>query len=193
MMLDRSGSIKEPKLTRQYKVPRRIGEGTEASFFPVTAQDLYRQKYFTILDSVLVGLTVRFESHETSEHLKRVEQFLIGEEKSVDYIQQHYGKDVDGPRLLLHRDMLIDRARCQEVHLEDIQCAVDFLIKDEVFRSMVTEVNKLIRMILTLPVSSCTAERSFSGLRRLKTFLRLQMSQERLNAVAIINIHKEGS
>eukprot|EP00795_Rhopilema_esculentum_P017100 gene17100-8617_t len=53
----RNGSIKEPKLTRQHKVPRRIDEGTEASFFPVTAQDLYGQKLFTILDSVLVGLT----------------------------------------------------------------------------------------------------------------------------------------
>ena len=74
--------------------------------------------------------------------------------------------------------MLIDRIRCQEVHLEDIQRVVDFLIKDEVFRSMVTEVNKLVGMILTLPVLSCTAERSSSGLRRLKTYLRSQMSQE---------------
>eukprot|EP00795_Rhopilema_esculentum_P006479 gene6479-11932_t len=133
------------------------GAANVSGHVTVTAQGLYRQKYFTILDSVLVGLTDRFEPDETSEHLKRVEQFLTGEEKSVDYIKQYYGKDVDGPRSLLHRDMLIDRARCQEVHLEDIQCVVDFSIKDELFRSMVTEVNKLVRMILTLPVSSCTA------------------------------------
>ena len=59
------------------------------------------------------------------------------------------------------------------------------------FRSIITEVSKLVRIILTLPVSSCTAERSFSGLRRLKTYLRSRMSQERLNAVAVMNIHKE--
>ena len=83
---------------------------------------------------------------------------------------------MDGPRLVLHRDMLIDRARCQGTQLEDTQFVVDFLIKDEMFRSMIIEVSKLLRIILALPVSSCTAERSFSGLRRLKTYLRSRMS-----------------
>ena len=61
-------------------------------------------------------------------------------------------EDMDGPRLVLHRDMLIDRARCQGTQLEDTQCVVDFLIKDEMFRSMITEVSKLVRIMLTLPV-----------------------------------------
>ena len=87
--------------------------------------------------------------------------------------------------------MLIDRAGCQGTQLEDTQCVIDFLIKDEMFRSMITEVSKLVRTILTLPVSSCTAERSFLGLRCLKTYLHSRMSQERLNAVAVMNIHKE--
>ena len=147
-----NASIKEPKLPRQHKVPRRIDEGTEASFFPATAQDLYRHKYFTILDGVLVGLNDRFEPDKTSEHLKKVEQFLIGEEKSVEYIKEHYHEDVCGPRLVLHRDMLFDRARHQGTQLEDTQCVVDFLIKDEMFRSMITEVSKLVRIIFTLPV-----------------------------------------
>ena len=141
-------------------------------FSPATAQDLYRHKYFTILDAVHVGLTDRFEPDKTSEHLKKVEQFLIGEEKSVEYIKEHYHEDVDGPRLVLHRDILIDRAGCQGTQLEDTQCVVDFLIKDEMLQSMITEVSKLESIILPLPVSSCTAERSFSGLRRLKTYLR---------------------
>ena len=98
---------------------------------------------------------------------------------------------MDGPRFLLHRDLLIDRAGCQGTQLADTQCVVDFLIKDEMFQSMITEVSKLVRIILTLPVSSCTAERWFSGVRRLKTYLCSQLSQERLNAVAIINIHNE--
>ena len=172
-----NGSIKEPKSPRQHKVPRRIDEGTEASFFPTTTQDPYRHKCFTILDCVLFGLTDQLEPDKTSEHLKKVQQFLIGEEKSVEYIKEYYHADVDGPRLVLHIDMIIDRARCQGTQLEDTQCVVDFLIKDEMFRSVITELSKLVRIILTLPVSSCTAERSFSGLRRLKTYLRSRMSQ----------------
>ena len=41
------------------------------------------------------------------------------------------------------------------------------------------------------PVSSYDAERSFSALRRLKTWLRNSMTQRRLNAIMICNIHKE--
>lgn len=38
-------------------------------------------------------------------------------------------------------------------------------------------------LLLTLPVSTATAERSFSVLRRLKTYLRSTMRQDRLVAV----------
>ena len=44
--------------------------------------------------------------------------------------------------------------------------------------------------LLTYPVSTCAAERSFSGLKRLKTPLRSNMSEERLSSLAIPHIHK---
>jgi hypothetical protein len=56
---------------------------------------------------------------------------------------------------------------------------------------MFTEVERLTRLLLTLPASNAEAERSFSCLRRLKTFLRNSMSQQRLNHVAVLNVHKE--
>jgi hypothetical protein len=43
---------------------------------------------------------------------------------------------------------------------------------------------------LTLPVSSAYAERSFSSLKRLKTYLRSTKFQERLFALAILNTEK---
>ena len=39
------------------------------------------------------------------------------------------------------------------------------------------------------PVSSCEAERSFSGLRRIKTHLRNRMTVERLAGLALMHIH----
>ena len=39
--------------------------------------------------------------------------------------------------------------------------------------------------LLTYPVSACAAERSFSGMKRLKTPLRSTMSKERLSSLAI--------
>ncbi len=42
-----------------------------------------------------------------------------------------------------------------------------------------------------VPISSAEAERSFSGLRRLKTWLRSTMTQKRLNGIAVCHIHQE--
>ena len=44
--------------------------------------------------------------------------------------------------------------------------------------------------LLTYPVSTCTAERSFSSMKRLKTPLRSTMTDERLSSLAILHIHK---
>ena len=47
----------------------------------------------------------------------------------------------------------------------------------------------LFRLICTLPVTSCECERSISVLRRLKTYLRSSMGQERLSGLALMHIH----
>ena len=47
--------------------------------------------------------------------------------------------------------------------------------------------------LATIPATVCSSERSFSGLRRMKTYMRSRMSQERLSCIAIINIEREYS
>ncbi|CAI6364866.1 unnamed protein product [Macrosiphum euphorbiae] len=49
----------------------------------------------------------------------------------------------------------------------------------------------LLKIFSTLPVSTSTTERSFSILRRIKTYLRNTMSQNRLNGLAMLHIHRE--
>ena len=57
-------------------------------------------------------------------------------------------------------------------------------------RSLFFAVESLIRLLLLCPVSSCSPERSFSALRRLKTWLRNGMTQERLNSVAVCHVNR---
>ena len=57
-------------------------------------------------------------------------------------------------------------------------------------RSLFHGVETLIRLFLVMPASSAEAERSFTALRRLKTWLRLTIGQGRLNQVALCHIHK---
>lgn len=58
-------------------------------------------------------------------------------------------------------------------------------------RAMFPLVESLIRLLLVNPASSATAERSFSSLRRLKTYLRSTCGQRRLNDLALCHIHKD--
>lgn len=51
-------------------------------------------------------------------------------------------------------------------------------------------VYKLLKIVATLPITTATAERSFSTLRRLKTYLRNTMAENRLNGLAHLNIHR---
>ena len=43
----------------------------------------------------------------------------------------------------------------------------------------------------TLPISSAKAERSFFGLRRIKSHLRNRMSKERLSGLALMHLHHD--
>ena len=46
----------------------------------------------------------------------------------------------------------------------------------------------LVRLFLTLPIGIASAERSFSVLRRLKTYMRSTMGQQRLSDMALLAI-----
>ena len=51
---------------------------------------------------------------------------------------------------------------------------------------------KLILCILgTLPITSCECERSISALRNLKNYKRSTMVEDRLNGLAMMQIHQE--
>ena len=48
-----------------------------------------------------------------------------------------------------------------------------------------------LHILLCMPVSTATAERSFSTMRRVKTYLRSTMKTDRLSGLGLMNIHKE--
>ena len=61
----------------------------------------------------------------------------------------------------------------------------------EAQKNLFSEVVKLTRLLLVVPATNAVSERSFSAMRRLKTYLRSTMKQERLNAIMIMHIHKD--
>ena len=56
---------------------------------------------------------------------------------------------------------------------------------------MLPEFVKALKILAVIPATSCSAERSFSPSRRLKTYLRNSMGQERLSSLALLHIERE--
>ena len=58
-------------------------------------------------------------------------------------------------------------------------------------RQMFSEVHKLLRLFLTIQITSSTSEQSFSALRRLLAYLRSTMTEKRLNNCFMLHVHKD--
>jgi hypothetical protein len=63
-------------------------------------------------------------------------------------------------------------------------------INDNNLKTVLTETFKLVNIICTMPMSTSECERCFSTLKRIKTFLRSTMTEDRLNALAVLSIEK---
>ena len=59
--------------------------------------------------------------------------------------------------------------------------------KNDLF-DMLPEFAKAMVILAVIPATSCSAQRSFSALRRLKSYLRNTIGQERVNSIALINV-----
>lgn len=61
-------------------------------------------------------------------------------------------------------------------------------IVDNNLREMYPNISIALRIVATIPVTVAAAERSFSKLKLIKTYLRKTMTQDRLSALAILSI-----
>ena len=53
-----------------------------------------------------------------------------------------------------------------------------------------TFTHRIIWILLTMPVSSATSERSFGAMQRVKSYLRSPMGDERLSNVFLLHVHR---
>lgn len=194
-------SLGEPKVRRPRNVPKRLEESSTSNPHNFhTPKDYYRKMYFEIFDQTMMSMNNRFNS-ETITLLNSFEDFAIGKNNvGVHEISQFYNstsksdtkseKDFDEQKLQLHREMFSEITNLRKITLHCLKDVVQFLQDNPEIRDLVPEYTKFIRVLLTIPVSSCSNERSFSDLRRLKSYLRSTMLQKRLNHVATLYIHQ---
>ena len=60
-----------------------------------------------------------------------------------------------------------------------------------VMRAIYSEIVTLVIILLVIPAAKATSERTFSALRRVKTYLRSTMTQTRMDNLITLYVHKE--
>lgn len=188
--------IDSPKLKRKRKIPKKFDESKD-NLKDCCTNVIYKYKrlYCEIIDNIINCLERRFDT-EISTFLMKAEKFVLGDDVFQHEIVKYFGSDVDSERLILHRNMLCDILREKSSSLDAKSMAnfgdiVRLLQQERHIAELLPELVKFIKLILTTPVTTCTAERSFSSLRRLLTYLRSKMTQYRLNSLSILHVHKE--
>ena len=108
-------------------------------------------------------------------------------------VLNHYGDDLASCQLSGQLQILgaYFAEHCEPVSLRDCIQALQKMSATQ--KELLSEVCKLARLILVMPATNASesSERSFSSMRRLKTYLRNTMCQSRLNHVMLLNIHQE--
>lgn len=193
--------VGEPQLPRRRKVPRRFDDGLSEGAFHEDPESLYRQQYYEAIDSIVNCIENRF--NQPGYKIYRSLQTLLlkackmeDHENDLETVCQFYKDDFDQD--LLRTQLMTFGVHFQQVYAEATNTEFTiFDIKNYILSlssgqlSLLSSVKRLMQLILVMPATNASSERSFSALRRVKTYLRATMKQERLNYLMLLHIHKD--
>ena len=168
-------------MPRVRQPPKCYGESS--GFSPKTPIEYYRVEFYKVLDTIHTQFTERFQQGGLLTLQKLENTLLSGNIDPVVHDYPEINAQLLEIQLTMFKHNYMYRSCGEATHIiRELPAEV---------RGLFTEVETLMRLLLVVPVSSSEAERSFSALRRLKTWLRTSMSQQRLNHVAVCNIHQD--
>ncbi|CAF0959948.1 unnamed protein product [Brachionus calyciflorus] len=162
-------------------------------------EDNYFIKYCKIIDVFVETITQRFESSNIDPISSIFKLITSKEEQDFSVLKNTLNlflKYVDEKRL--ETELALWYPFKKNLNFELDECQI--IQKAEKMRQLFLTPNVdkifpnitiLYRIYLSLPISNAHSERSFSTLRRLKTYLRSNISEQRLNDMAILNIESE--
>ena len=188
-----------PPLARQRKAPRRLedyvvleststGSREELS----TSQEYKVHFYYCVIDTFLSELKSRFTQQNITlmrgiqACFPQSETFLDPEK--LKPIVDFYGLDqetvITEAKIAKHTLM---NGKYEMEHIRDV---IHELVP---LKDAFPNVMKLLVIASTIAVCTATCERSFSALKRIKTYLRSTMSEQRLNDLAVLSIERDFS
>lgn len=163
---------------------RDIGDNTISNFKRVA---------FEVLDTIIVQLKERFNDIDRlsfidllnqkmySEYLKKCPKHLFQK------LNETYPSIFNLPKL--ENELLVIYS-CDIKHKLEPLKLFNYICDNEL-NDVFSETFKLLKLLFTIPVTTASSERSMSTLKRIKTYLRNSMGNERLSALSTLSIEKD--
>lgn len=178
-------------------MPRTVSRQNYRSNIPSTNPEDYwrRSMYYPFLDHLIEEIQSRLLSTDLEKYYSV--QYLLP--SSISHLDDDKVKEIYSA---YSADLSCEAHFMQEVErwkikwFEALSSSVESdtneiqMVLQSTCEHFYPNISKVLRVFLTLPVSTATAERSFSCLRRLKTWLRSTMTESRLSGLALLHLHR---
>lgn len=192
---EKPSQVDDPSLPRNRRIPKKY-ENNEASSPHTfkTPKEYYKAIYIEVCETVQSCITERFASTGLTQVIAVEQECLLlvnRDETNFEKSTEFFKNDLDIERLRLHLNMLADIANKKQLVLKNMSDVRKYITQEPAVGEMLCEVVKCIKLLQVVPITTAAAERSFSVLRRLKSYLRSTMGQKRLNNLAVLHAHRD--
>lgn len=173
------------------KIPRIVNKQTyRANYDANSVIDYYKKSIFIpYLDSLLSSLNNRFSSQNNAAFLLyNLHPYYLRKMNKKEYMNT-----IKIIYDFYHIENFNEEAEVwysywnnNDIVITDETLVLDLLQHCQFFKAIA----QTIEILICLPPTTCTIERSFSTLRRVKTWLRSTISKDRLNDLCMLSIHR---
>ena len=166
---------------------------------PEKVEDDYRRKYYAVLGTVVSCIKERFEQpdyeiYSSSSLGKLLVKAAMAKSYDEEFVTvtTFYRDDINSDLLSVQLKTLPAVIRSSD-ELVNTFYDVRNLVKElkQPLKALISEVVKIIKLIIVMPATNAVSERSFSAMRRLFTYLQTNMGPNRLNNTMVLHVHKE--
>ena len=172
-------------------VPRLCNKQSKRNNMPATTSPEYfkRAVWYPYLDSILSILAEKFSQHHAIIYkLVALVPSMIDRYSWSDIVDS-----VHLYQVMLASD---DEVRHQYNQWKEFCLNLSVrpsnpLLALDIVPSRLSHIVTLLKIFCTIPVSTCSPERSFSAMKLVKNYLRNTMTDERLTSLALMYIHPE--
>ena len=149
--------------------------------------------FFEVIDTIVAMMNNRFEDVESFSFLDLVNPKIFTKwqngipSEMLQQLREKYGSLFDMSSL---ENQLMFIYKGQDFLKENPMELLKYIFEMNI-QECIPEVVKLLKLNGVIAVSSASAERSFSCLGRVKSYLRSKMNDDRLGCLCRISIHKD--